>query len=250
MCRSARPATSASPRDKHAQILRMNADGSGEEMVARGMRNTVGFDWHPKTEELWFTDNQRDWLSEDLPQRRAQRCQGPRPDALRLSRTATRATWPIPSSAGASRATTTSSRPHCSARTRRRSACASTPAGCSRRSTRAPSSWPGTGRGTAPRSTRRRGGRLSTTARVAQVEPFLTGLVKDNQYLGRPVDVMVMKDGSLLVSDDHNGAIYRISYGVKGRAPAELDELARRRPLTSTRQWTCCCPCSPGRRAG
>jgi len=46
----------------------------------------------------------------------------------------------------------------------------------------------------------------------ARMEPFLTGLVENNQYLGRPADVMVMKDGSLLVSDDHNGAIYRISY--------------------------------------
>jgi glucose/arabinose dehydrogenase len=47
---------------------------------------------------------------------------------------------------------------------------------------------------------------------VTKIEPFLTGFVKDNQYLGRPVDVMVMKDGSLLVSDDHAGAIYRVSY--------------------------------------
>jgi glucose/arabinose dehydrogenase len=45
------------------------------------------------------------------------------------------------------------------------------------------------------------------------VEPFLTGLVENNSYLGRPVDVLVLKDGSLLVSDDHAGAIYRVSYG-------------------------------------
>jgi glucose/arabinose dehydrogenase len=45
------------------------------------------------------------------------------------------------------------------------------------------------------------------------MEPFLTGLVEKNEYLGRPADVMVMKDGSLLVSDDHNGAIYRVTYG-------------------------------------
>jgi glucose/arabinose dehydrogenase len=47
---------------------------------------------------------------------------------------------------------------------------------------------------------------------VSKIEPFLTGWVENNEYLGRPVDVLVMKDGSLLVSDDHNGAIYRISY--------------------------------------
>ena len=46
-----------------------------------------------------------------------------------------------------------------------------------------------------------------------QVEPFLTGLGENNGYLGRPVDVLVLKDGSLLVSDDHAGAVYRVSYG-------------------------------------
>ena len=43
-------------------------------------------------------------------------------------------------------------------------------------------------------------------------EPFMTGFLKDNNYIGRPVDVEVMKDGALLVSDDYAGAIYRISY--------------------------------------
>ena len=55
------------PSDKYAHIRRINLDGSGMEIVARGVRNTVGFDFHPQTGELWFTDNQRDWLSEDLP---------------------------------------------------------------------------------------------------------------------------------------------------------------------------------------
>jgi len=54
---------------------------------------------------------------------------------------------------------------------------------------------------------------LDGQGRVKSVEPFLTGLVEINAYLGRPVDVLVMKDGSLLVSDDHNGAIYRVRYG-------------------------------------
>ncbi|HXR58238.1 MAG TPA: sorbosone dehydrogenase family protein, partial [Burkholderiales bacterium] len=47
----------------------------------------------------------------------------------------------------------------------------------------------------------------------AKMEPFMTGLVENNTYLGRPADVLVLKDGSMLVSDDHNGAIYRITYG-------------------------------------
>ena len=71
--------------DKYAHIRRINLDGSGMEIVARGVRNTVGFDFHPKTGELWFTDNQRDWLSEDLPQDELNRADQARPAALRLS---------------------------------------------------------------------------------------------------------------------------------------------------------------------
>jgi glucose/arabinose dehydrogenase len=56
------------PPETHAQIRRMNLDGSNMEVVARGVRNTVGFDWHPVTKELYFTDNGRDWVSEDIPE--------------------------------------------------------------------------------------------------------------------------------------------------------------------------------------
>ena len=59
---------------------------------------------------------------------------------------------------------------------------------------------------------------LNTDGSVRSVEPFLTGLVENNGYLGRPVDVLVLKDGSLLVSDDHNGAVYRVSYRAIGAA--------------------------------
>src|SRR5262245_51076050 len=52
----------------HGQIRRYNADGTGMEIVARGVRNTVGFDWHPVTKELWFTDNGRDWAGNDGPE--------------------------------------------------------------------------------------------------------------------------------------------------------------------------------------
>ncbi len=52
---------------RYASILRMDLDGSGLELVAGGVRNTVGFDWHPETEELWFTDNGRDLMGDDIP---------------------------------------------------------------------------------------------------------------------------------------------------------------------------------------
>ena len=53
--------------ENHGQIRRINLDGTGAEVVARGVRNTVGFDWNPETKQLYFTDNGRDWLSEDVP---------------------------------------------------------------------------------------------------------------------------------------------------------------------------------------
>ena len=48
-------------------IVRMKPDGSGMEVFAEGVRNSVGFDWHPVTRELWFTDNGRDALGDDVP---------------------------------------------------------------------------------------------------------------------------------------------------------------------------------------
>ena len=51
----------------YASLLRIKPDGTGFEIFASGIRNTVGFDWHPVTGELWFTDNGRDWLGDNLP---------------------------------------------------------------------------------------------------------------------------------------------------------------------------------------
>jgi glucose/arabinose dehydrogenase len=53
--------------ERFATIMRMNPGGSGLEIFARGVRNTVGFDWHPETGELWFTDNGRDMMGDDIP---------------------------------------------------------------------------------------------------------------------------------------------------------------------------------------
>ena len=56
-----------SKNELYASITRMNPDGSGREVFAHGVRNTVGFTWHPDTGEMWFTDNGRDWLGDDGP---------------------------------------------------------------------------------------------------------------------------------------------------------------------------------------
>ena len=52
---------------RFASIMRMDADGKNAEVYASGVRNSVGFGWHPQTKELWFTENGRDWLSDDTP---------------------------------------------------------------------------------------------------------------------------------------------------------------------------------------
>lgn len=48
-------------------ILRFNLQTGKQEWVARGVRNSVGFDWHPETQDLWFSDNGRDWMGDDIP---------------------------------------------------------------------------------------------------------------------------------------------------------------------------------------
>jgi glucose/arabinose dehydrogenase len=53
--------------ERFGTITRMKADGTGQEIFARGIRNTVGFDWHPQTHELWLTENGRDELGDDVP---------------------------------------------------------------------------------------------------------------------------------------------------------------------------------------
>jgi glucose/arabinose dehydrogenase len=199
--------------DKYAHIRRINLDGSGMEIVARGVRNTVGFDFHPRTGDLWFTDNQRDWLSEDLPQ-----------DELnRLSRVGQHFGYPYchqgdfsdpqfgwGKSCGDYVSPEVLLGPH------------SAPLGMRFYTGRMfPQAYQGAifiaRHGPWNRTQKYAADvivvQLSSTGAVRVAQPFLTGLVENNTYLGRPVDVLVMKDGSLLVSDDHAGAIYRVTYG-------------------------------------
>ena len=199
--------------DAHGQIRRINLDGSGAEVIARGVRKTVGFDWNPETKQLYFTDNGRDWMSEDVPE-----------DELnRITKVGEHFGAPYclqgnivdPEFGWGKSCSDFTRRSACWARIRLRSACGSIPAACSPRPTRTPSSSPATARGT---GRRRVGGdvvvaKLNKDGTVKSTEPFLTGFLEDNKYIGRPVDVMQLKDGSLLVSDDWNGAVYRITYG-------------------------------------
>ena len=207
------PCNICEDKEGFAQIARMNLDGTGMEVVARGVRNTVGFDFHPKTGELWFTNNGRDWLSEDLPNDTLNRVGKPGKDHFGYP-FCHQGNFADPEFGWGK---------NCSEYTQ-------------------PAALTGPHAGTLgmrfytgkmfPQKYQNaiflaRHGPWNRTKKyaadimvaypdgkggVSKMEPFLTGLVENNGYLGRPVDVMVMKDGSMLVSDDHNGAIYPISY--------------------------------------
>ncbi len=203
-------------KDGYAQIARMNLDGSGVEVVARGVRNTVGFDFDPKTGDLWFTNNGRDWLSEDLPNDTLNRVNNPGQDHFGYpfchqgniadpefgwGKTCTDFAQPA-LMLGAHvaplgmRFYTGKMFP-----AKYRGAIFIARHGSWNRTKKVGAdivvAWPD-----------RKGG-------ISKMEPFLSGFIENDEYLGRPVDVLVLKDGSMLVSDDHAGAIYRISYGGK-----------------------------------
>src|SRR5260370_6121534 len=76
---------------------------------------------------------------------------------------------------------------------------------------------------------------LNKDGPVKSIEPFLTGFIENNNYVGRPADVAVLKDGSMLISDDFNGAVYRVSYGTARIAGHWTANRGRpRRPASSS----------------
>ncbi len=199
--------------DRYAKIFRMGLDGKNVEVVASGVRNTVGFDWHPRTGELWFTDNQRDWLSEDFPNDELNRVTqtGKQHFGFPFCHSGNFADpqfgWGRSCDEFVKPATLLG--PH------------SAPLGMTFYNGKMfPAKYQnaifiarhGPWNRTKKYAADVVVATLDAKGNVRSVEPFLTGLVENNGYIGRPVDVMVMKDGSLLVSDDHNGAIYRVSY--------------------------------------
>jgi glucose/arabinose dehydrogenase len=199
----------------HGQIRRQNLDGSKIEVVARGVRNSVGFDWHPQTKELWFTDNGPDWVANDSPEE----------ELNRVAAKAEGAHYGFPYCHANGVPDTTVKRPNpCVGVTMPAATLGPHAAPLGIRfytGSMFPASYKNTAfiarRGSWNRD--RKFGYDVVVARInggkATITPFLTGLLdaKANTYFGRPVDVLQLPDGSLLVSDEHNGAIYRISYG-------------------------------------
>jgi glucose/arabinose dehydrogenase len=206
--------------DAHGQIRRINLDGSGAEVVALGVRNSVGFDWNPETKQLYFTDNGRDWMSEDVPQDELNRVtkvgqdfgapfcyQGNIPDPeFGWGHSCSDYVAPVGLMG-----------PHVAALGMRFYTGSMFPKSYRNAIIIARhGSW---------NRSKKAGGdvvvaRLNRDGTVNSIEPLVIGFLEDNHYVGRPVDVLQLKDGSLLVSDDWNGAVYRITYG-KQKVAAE-----------------------------
>ena len=199
--------------DAHGQIRRINLDGSGAEVIARGVRNTVGFDWNPETKQLYFTDNGRDWVSEDVPEDELNRVTKVgehfgAPFCLQGNIVDPEFGWG--KSCSDYTAPVALLGPHSAALGMRFYTGSMFPKAYKNAIILARhGSW---------NRSKKVGGdlmvaKLNKDGSVKSTEPFLTGFLEDNKYIGRPVDVLQMKDGSLLVSDDWNGAVYRITYG-------------------------------------
>ena len=197
---------------RYAAIFRMKPDGTALEQYARGVRNTVGFDWHPDTNELWFTDNGRDWFGNNMP-----------PDELNH----------------APRPAMHFGYPYCHGKAladdefgNKRTCGEFTPAAMELGPHVASLGMRFYSGRMFPESYRKQvfiaehgswnrfppiGYRITLVrlkdGKAASYEVFAEGWLDTLTAWGRPVDVQVMPDGALLVSDDKAGVIYRIGYG-------------------------------------
>ncbi|MEM7034204.1 MAG: sorbosone dehydrogenase family protein [Chloroflexota bacterium] len=198
--------------NEYGTITRMNADGSALEIFAHGVRNSVGFDWHPETDELWFTDNGRDQLGDDIPPDELNHapeqnmhfgfpyCHGgtvpdPQYGSQRPCDDFTPPAMPLG--------------PHVASLGMRFYTGDMFPAEYKNQIIIAEhGSW----NRSIPIGYRLMLVRVENNQAVSY-EPFAEGWLDDDGTVwGRPVDVLILPDGSLLVSDDAKGLIYRIWY--------------------------------------
>jgi glucose/arabinose dehydrogenase len=209
------PCNICMPPPENAQLRSIALDGSDMQVVARGIRQVVGMDFHPQAKVLYFTENQRDWLSEDAPQDKLNRVLNPGKDNFGFpycdggdiedplygwGHSCSEFTAPIAQLG-----------PHSAPLGMRFYTGHMFPAKYQNAIFLARhGSW---------NKSYKIGGDiyvvyLNRDGTVRAQEPFITGFLQNNNYVGRPVDVLNMPDGSLLISDDWNGAVYRVTYGL------------------------------------
>ena len=202
------------PTDEYAQIRRYNPDGSGMEVIARGIRNSIGFDWHPKTGELWFTDNGRDWMGDA----------GPEEELNRVTQVGADYGFPYCHANGIP-----------DSQIKKPDPCKGVTMPVALLGPHAavlgmifytgkmfPAEYKETifvARKGSWNRTKLFGYdvvnvKVDGDGKNPKVTPFMTGFMdaQENKFWGRPTYVLQMPDGALLVSDEHNGAIYRVSY--------------------------------------
>jgi glucose/arabinose dehydrogenase len=198
----------------YASITRINPDGSGREIFASGVRNTVGFSWHPVTKELWFTDNGRDMLGDDIPP-----C-----ELNRASKAGMHFGYPYchggtikdpqfgdKHPCGDFRVPAQNLGPHTAPLGIKFYTGNMFPATYKNQAFIAEhGSW---------NRSKKIGYRVSLVkiednTKATSYETFASGWLDDEtqKVWGRPVDVLVLNDGSMLVSDDQADVVYRISY--------------------------------------
>ncbi len=205
------PCNICDPAPAHGKLLRMNADGSDWQDVALGIRNTVGFDWQPGTHNLWFTDNGRDLLGDDIPS-----------DELNeMTRASEHFGYPychqgdlLDPEFGAGKSCKNYTPPvlklgaHVASLGMRFYTGRQFPAAYVGAALIAEhGSW---------NRTEKSGYRVMTVRlrgnKVLSYAPLVTGFLQGQRAWGRPVDVQPLPDGSVLISDDLAGAVYRVTY--------------------------------------
>jgi len=197
--------------DPYGSLVRLSPDGKRFEIFARGIRNTVGFDWQPGTNVLWFTDNGRDMLGDDIPADELNRA--PRAGMHFGYPYCQQGDLADPDlgkghSCGDYQPPAQKLGPHVAALGVR-----------FYRGTMFPAEYRGAAfiaeHGSWNRS-KKIGYRVSVVdvhgERASNYRPFATGWLQGESAWGRPVDLLELPDGSLLVSDDAQGAVYRITY--------------------------------------
>jgi len=207
------PCNVCDPKPPYASITRMNADGTGYEVFARGIRNTVGFDWNPNTKQIWFTDNGRDNLGDDIP---SDELNTAPKEGLHFGYPYCHQGNILDEEFGKGK--------NCSDYTAPTELLGAHVASLGMRFNTGkmfPDEYKnaifiaehGSWNRSTPIGYRIAVVKMDANSNPQKPEVFGEGWLQNIRDVnGRPVDVQFLSDGSMLVSDDYNGVIYRISY--------------------------------------
>ena len=196
---------------RYSSIMRMKADGGNLELFAEGIRNSVGFDWHPNTGDLWFTENGRDWMGDNqppdevnfadkpgnhygFPYVHGKSISDPKYGSIKTNIQFTDPVYELPA--------------HVAALGMRFYTGKMFPKEYHDRIFIAEhGSW----NRSEPIGYRISSLRIKNNKAV-DYKIFVSGWLAGKESWGRPADVLILPDGSLLISDDKAGIIYRITY--------------------------------------